>query len=804
MRPVTTWHRFQRWCRREPVVAGLTAAIAIALVTGTTTSTYFGIISQQKAREAITEANKAKTQKSRADFETGVARDAERLARRRLYTARMNLAQRAWEESDIKLVQDTLDLERPERTGGLDLRNWEWHYLQRLCHAELLTLNALGEGVAFNQDGSRLAIGGMDRRAELHDTSSGALLFSFERKDRADEAKPDIGVADIEAPADEVKSDHGDDDVVSYGVGPNRLRLSFCPDGRRLAASSDDRTVTIWDTNTGGEVLTIQDESDIQCMAFNSDGARLAAGLATDKGDTVRVWDAATGRKLLSLRGHTKESTERPIVPGGGSTVRAIPVVQSVAFSRDGKWLTSGSGDGSVKVWECETGRELVSIQGDPNGVNGVAFSPDGTRLAVANDYRDPLQGRSMLAREWIRHDDDKTITVWDAATGRRIETFRGHSDSVNSVVFSPDGSRLASSSRDRTIRVWAVETGGCVSTFKGHTGEVGVLAFSPDASRLASQSLDGTVKVWDASRNQEHLRLNGHSKEVTAVAFSPDGSQLLSGGGDGTLNYWSASTGKSLRSAKTTWFINTVTISPDGSSLGVSVSDGVVFIVDNVGGREIVELKGREFPVKGVTFGPYGRKKAASLRFSPDGKRLASGNADKVTVWDIATRKVLPALETDEYTAITFNQDGTQVATGSQEAVKVQDTVTGKVLFSRPARYGGFRSLAFSLDGQWLAAGSYKAVMVWDIATGGELLAVKNFAGAVLGVSFNQDATRLATGCYDGSVKLWDVNSGQELLWLRDNHLPITTIAFSPDGTQLAAGIDDGTVFIWNGKPSP
>jgi serine/threonine protein kinase/sugar lactone lactonase YvrE len=192
--------------------------------------------------------------------------------------------------------------------------------------------------------------------------------------------------------------------------------------------------------------------------------------------------------------------------------------VCSVCFSPDGKRLASASRDQTVKVWDAQTGREILTLEGHTSWVESVCFSPDGKRLASASG--------------------DETVKVWDAQTGQEVLTLQGHSRSVSSVCFSPDGKRLASG-EDKTVKVWDAQTGQDTLTLKGHTAEVHSVCFSPDGKRLASASEDKTVKVWDAQTGREVLTLRGHTSWVESVCFSPDGKRLASASQDGTVKVW-------------------------------------------------------------------------------------------------------------------------------------------------------------------------------------------------------------------------------------------------------------------------
>jgi WD40 repeat protein/tetratricopeptide (TPR) repeat protein len=486
-------------------------------------------------------------------------------------------------------------------------------------------------------------------------------------------------------------------------------------------------------------------------VAFSPDGRRLAGGF----GDrTVKVWDAQTGQELLALKGHTG-------------------AVLSVAFSPDGRRLASTSGvwdgdnlqlvSGELKVWDAQTGQQLLALKGHTGELSTVAFSPDGTRIASGSGGRDAQ--RNPLPGE---------VLVWDAQTGQRVFTLRGHTAWVGSVAFSPDGTLLASGSGDQTVKVWAAQTGRQLLDLPGASGPV---TFSPDSQRLASASPDKTLKVWDVSMSTEGrqagstegrqagstegrraggrqlLALRGHTSTVLSIAFSPDGQRLAS-----SSNY----------------------------------PENQVKLWEAQRGQEVLALKGHTGTV-------------SSVAFSPDGRRLASGSVDRtVKVWEAHTGQQLLALrgQTSKVLGVAFSHDGGRLAGGSQDGtVAVWDAHSGQQVLAFQGHSGLVYSVAFSPDGTRLASAAWMfgkpaEVKVWEAQTGRELLAFQGQRGLVYNVAFSPDGQRVIAaipGMKEASA--WDVRSGRPIIPCTDPPPSQQTEALSPDGRRVARIVNDQPV---------
>jgi WD40 repeat protein len=500
--------------------------------------------------------------------------------------------------------------------------------------------------------------------------------------------------------------------------------------------------------------------------------------------------------------------------------------VLSADYSPDGTQLATIGDNGTVILWNANTGEELLRLPGStqPNDLvtpNRVAYSPDGKLLAAC---------------------DSNKIDIYDPATGNLIQTLEGHKSDVTAVAYSRDGNYLASGGVDGSLLIWNIQGGNIIAQLAGHTDAVEGLAFSPDGKWLITSSEDTTMKIWDAATGELLRDFTEFTDLVDTVTFSPDGSKFAFS--NGAIHIWklnsSSSEGKTTITSEEILNIPggvSITFSPDGTKLatawGTAASGNGIALWDANSGRELLTMTGHSGWVMGLAFSPDGKRLASTsldgtvriwsigpgqemvtvsspatgygnrVVYSPTGQEFATNGGDgSATIWNATTGEPRLTLRGHnlEVMNMAFSPDGKRFATGSLDATAiVWDAATGKKLLTLLGHEIGVRDIAFSPDGTLIATGGFdKTARVWEAASGKQLLKITGHNGLVAGVAFSPDGTRLATSSTDATAKVWDIKTGDLLLTLTGHSGGVTDIAYSPDGKKIATVSSDMTAKIW------
>jgi len=442
--------------------------------------------------------------------------------------------------------------------------------------------------------------------------------------------------------------------------------------------------------------------------------------------------------------------------------------IYQIQSSRDGKMIASASEDRTIKLWDAATGKELRTLTGHTDTVHSVSFSPDDKTIASGS---------------W-----DNTIKLWDTATGKELRTLKSEAG-IDSVSFSPDGKTIVSGGEDKTVKLWNVATGKVLRSLKRHKDTVNAVRFSPDGKMIASGSSDNTIKLWNAATGEELRTFKGHEAAINTLNFSPNGKTIASGSTDKAIRLWNVASGEGLRTFKGhQGSVYSIRFSPDGKTIASGSED------------KTIKLWNLEKDVSTTLKGAQGEVNAVS--FSPDGKTIASGGDDKILhLWDVDLDRSSSILE-EGVNTVSFSPDGKTIVAGRIDGkVKVQNIATGKELRSLGGHKDIVDAVRFSPDGKTIASASQdNTIKLWDATTGKELRSLKGY-GTVESdtLSFSPDGRTIASVGEDNTIKLWDTTTGKELRTLKGHKKFVYTLSFSPDRRTIASAGEDKLIKVWD-----
>jgi WD40 repeat protein/tRNA A-37 threonylcarbamoyl transferase component Bud32 len=503
--------------------------------------------------------------------------------------------------------------------------------------------------------------------------------------------------------------------------------------------------------------------------------------------------------------------------------------VNRVVFTPDGKRIISGGEDGTIRVWDIATGKELMKIDAHKSWITYTRVHPDGKQIASSSG--------------------ENTVKLWDLDNGNLIRIFHGHTGRVTCVDFSPDGKRLVSCSVDSTVRVWDVNTGKEILLLTTPNRKFASVAFSPDGKRLVALTITGAdgnrfIKVWDSvtgvplneknnlnfgslgvlhfwdvefdkegeniltSNWDQALVWDAETLEIKTfiphphkygsrrAAFSPDGRYIVTGGVFGDLKIWNKNNGSLIRTLHGhTGAIWGVSYSPDGTQIASCGDDGTIRIWSAYIDYEklIIELAHPNNSINAVSF-------------NHDGTMVASGATDNsIRIWSTKEWKKLYELSghSGRITSLKFSPDDKKLISGSEDmSIRIWDmnTVPPTASIVLTGHSGPVNVVDYCPDGHYICSGSSdKTVKIWDAKTGKLLKALTGHTEGVTTIQYNHNGRNIISGSEDKSIKIWDVETSTCLKTLKGHEDAITCVAVSPDDSKIISGDERGTLFCWD-----
>jgi WD40 repeat protein/serine/threonine protein kinase len=696
-RPPSNAYRLRKTIQRNKLLFGATAIVFASLITSLVISTWrFRKEKEARQRAAIAEQEQARLRQ---------------IAELRAYSSDMSLAaqtaQRGGSLNGLANLLDTWQNHTP------DLRGWEWYYLNGFLHHDEVTVVPDGKSLrafSWSPDGQRFAVGGnsgtitiwnaQGRKESMFDAGATIVCLAWHPvKDQliASTSQGQLTIWDTSSGAilRSWQAHRGDVRTVAWSA-----------DGRRLASGGyNDKTVVIWDGETGAEVLRMQSTGFVHTVAWIRDGSKLA----NSGGNQTEIWDTSTGK------------LHRAITPGGFA---------ALDWSPDGRFLALGGFDSQIRIWEPSTGKLLSEYFGHGGSIAGLKWSPDGQQIIST--------GR-----------EDGAVNIWEPLTGKMLRHFRGHLQGVHALAWSRDGTKIGSASLDGTAKIWDTKSSDPSKINLGTTKSVASVAWSADGQHLLAGG-GGYIQVWNAGNNalEKSLPRSG----VAAVAWHPGSERIASGAVDGNLEVWDLAAGTNLTTVRAFEAgFRFLRWNRQGTMLAAAGS-GFLKIWDATAQNLLASVD--------VHYSP-----CYALDWSPDGKGIVGAAGFALRIVDVAEGRLIQSGlgHRDTIRCVAWSPDGKRLASGGEDTVGlIWDSKTGAVIRKLPGHSGSIYGIAWSPDGERIATGSWDcSLKIWNPNTGQELCSISTYPMPILTIAWHSDGRRIVVGFINNGMAIFDSSPG-------------------------------------------
>ncbi|NJM21855.1 MAG: hypothetical protein HC907_25605 [Richelia sp. SM1_7_0] len=540
--------------------------------------------------------------------------------------------------------------------------------------------------------------------------------------------------------------------------------VAFSLDSTKIASSSRDRTVKIWDVCDGQCILTLNSPNQytVKNLIFSLDGSKLF-GYSHKQ---ILTWDLDTGNSRMLI-----ESQSR---------------ICSLSLSSQADILVFGCEDGVVYIWDINT-EELIK-----------RFS---TNSGIILSVR-VINSNNILACS-IK---ERIVKVWNLNYCECIETLQSQSYNISLIDISQNGQYLATGSGEKIIKVWHIDTGLYLQSLSGHLSEINAITFGSINKILATASVDRTIKIWDVTTGKCLKTLQGRADFVHSVIYSSYNRTIVSSS-QHTIKFWDIDTHECI----STFFedkdwLSSVIISPDDKIIAcanIGNENNVIRIwqIDSLNKNYISKIDSNQVPnkiLKGHNDSIW------SIAFNPDSKKIVSGSSDRtVKIWDSQTGQCLKTFQGHNrpVLSVAFSSDGKTIAScGGHSMIKLWNVETGECFqtIQEKASY----IIKFNPNSLILASGHTSGIVkLWDTNNGQCIQTLGNFGKPIISMAFSHDGKFITYGSYDGTVTVWDIDNNKSIAILQEKFSSPWSLAFSYDANLLIVGRDNEIIQLWDIK---